>query len=95
LKKVYDLTRKHNCLLVTDVVQAGIRRTGYINALEQDLELHVVKPDFVTDDRQQNSGMTPSIEKFAESYNKNLFSLGIYGSSSEENPLSKAASIAA
>jgi ornithine--oxo-acid transaminase len=34
LKKVYDLLIKYNCLLVTDVVKDGIRRTGYLNALE-------------------------------------------------------------
>jgi ornithine--oxo-acid transaminase len=28
LKRVYDLTRKYNCLLIADEVQAGLGRTG-------------------------------------------------------------------
>jgi ornithine--oxo-acid transaminase len=60
LKGVYDLTRKYNCLLITDEVQAGLGRTGTLKAADHDLAPYGLKPDIVTLGKALSGGMTPA-----------------------------------
>jgi ornithine--oxo-acid transaminase len=60
LKGVYDLTRKYNCLLITDEVQAGLGRTGHLRAADHDLMQYGLKPDIICLGKALSGGMTPA-----------------------------------
>lgn len=90
MKKVHDLTRKYNCLLVLDEVQAGLGRTGYVNAFEHDLAAHGLKPDIMAVGKSMSGGMTPSSGIFADREVMDVFSIGNHGSTYGGNPLSMA-----
>lgn len=90
MKKVYDLTRKYNTLMVTDEVQAGLARTGYLKAFEHDLGQFGLKPDIMTVGKSLSGGMTPSSGIFADQEIMDVFSIGNHGSTFGGNPLSMA-----
>jgi len=76
--------------MVTDEVQAGLGRTGYLNAFEHDLAKHGLKPDVITVGKSLSGGMTPSSGIFADADLMNTFSIGNHGSTFGGNPLSMA-----
>jgi ornithine--oxo-acid transaminase len=94
VKGVYDLTRKYNCLLITDEVQAGLGRTGYLKAADHDLAEFGLKPDIVTLGKALSGGMTAASGIVADRHIMECFDPGNQGSTFGGNPLTMAIVIA-
>ena len=90
LKRVYDLTRKYNCLLISDEVQAGLGRTGKLRASDHDLEEHGLKPDIITLGKALSGAMTPASGIVADRELMGILSEGNAGSTFGGNPLTMA-----
>ena len=90
LKRVYDLTRKYNCLLISDEVQAGLGRTGTLRAADYDLAEHGLKPDIVTLGKALSGAMTPASGIVADRELMGILSEGNAGSTFGGNPLTMA-----
>ena len=90
LKGVYDLTRKYNCLLITDEVQAGLGRTGTLKAADHDLAPYGLKPDIVTLGKALSGGMTAASGIVADRHIMECFEPGNQGSTFGGNPLTMA-----
>lgn len=90
LKRVYDLSRKYNCLLISDEVQAGLGRTGNLLATDHDLQEHGLKPDIVTLGKALSGGMTPASGIVADRELMSVFTEGNHGSTFGGNPLTMA-----
>ena len=90
LKTVYDLTRKYNCLLIADEVQAGLGRTGKLLASDHDLKEHGLKPDILTLGKALSGGMTPASGIVADRELMSCFTEANHGSTFGGNPLTMA-----
>jgi len=90
LKRVYDLSRKYNCLLIADEVQAGLGRTGNLLASDHDLQEHGLKPDIVSLGKALSGGMTPASDIVTDRELMSEFNEGNYGSTFGVNPLTMA-----
>ena len=90
LKRVHDLTRKYDCLLIADEVQAGLGRTGKLLAADHDLKEHGLKPDILTLGKALSGGMTPASGIVADRELMSIFTEGNHGSTFGGNPLTMA-----
>ncbi len=91
LKKVREITKKHNVLLILDEVQTGLGRTGKMFAWEWE----GVKPDGIILGKALSGGILP-VSVFASSKEiLGVFNPGDHGSTFGGNPLGAAVGIAA
>ncbi|HNK64124.1 MAG TPA: ornithine--oxo-acid transaminase [Anaerolineales bacterium] len=88
LKRVSDICRKNNVLLVADEIQTGLGRTGKLFAAHHD----DVRPDVVIVGKALSGGFYPVSAVLADKPILGLFTPGEHGSTFGGNPL--AASVA-
>lgn len=93
LKKVKDLCKKHNVLLITDEVQTGLGRTGKLMGYQWDLGQE--KPDIVTLGKAISGGVTPVSGILANKEVMDTIRPGDHGSTYGGNPLGMAVAQAA
>lgn len=93
LKKVKDLCKKYNCLLITDEVQTGLGRTGKLMDYEWDLGEE--KPDIVTLGKALSGGVTPVSGILANADIMDTINPGEHGSTFGGNSLGMAVAKAA
>ncbi|KAI3337108.1 ornithine aminotransferase [Xylariaceae sp. AK1471] len=91
LKKVQDLCRKHNVLLICDEIQTGIGRTGRMLCSEW----AGIKPDMVTLGKAISGGMYPVSCVLSSKEIMLVIEAGTHGSTYGGNPLGCAVSIRA
>ncbi|KAI0476718.1 pyridoxal phosphate-dependent transferase [Xylaria cf. heliscus] len=91
LKKVQDLCRKHNVLLICDEIQTGIGRTGRMLCSEW----AGIKPDIVTLGKAISGGMYPVSCVLSSKEIMLVVEPGTHGSTYGGNPLGCAVSIRA
>ncbi|KAI0879256.1 ornithine aminotransferase [Hypoxylon argillaceum] len=91
LKKVQDLCRKHNVLLICDEIQTGIGRTGRMLCSEW----AGIKPDMVTLGKAISGGMYPVSCVLSSKEIMLVVEPGTHGSTYGGNPLGCAVSIRA
>lgn len=91
LKKVRELTKKHNILLMLDEIQTGLGRTGKKFAYEWE----VIKPDVLILGKALGGGIMPISVVLSSKEIMNVFNPGDHGSTFGGNPLACAAGIAA
>jgi ornithine--oxo-acid transaminase len=86
LKKVYDICKKNNVLLITDEIQSGMGRTGKMFAYEYD----GIKPDVVTIGKALSGGCYPVSAVLSSKEVLGVFNPGDHGSTFGGNPLGAA-----
>jgi ornithine--oxo-acid transaminase len=91
LKKVAEICRKHNVLLMTDEIQTGLGRTGKLFAAEHE----DVRPDVTIIGKALAGGFYPVSAVLADKELLGLFKPGEHGSTFGGNPLAAAVSRAA
>lgn len=91
LKKVQDLCKKHNVLLICDEIQTGIGRTGRMLCSEWS----GIKPDMVTLGKAISGGMYPVSCVLSSKEIMLVVEPGTHGSTYGGNPLGCAVSIRA
>ncbi|MEK6972474.1 MAG: ornithine--oxo-acid transaminase [archaeon] len=92
LKKVYDICKKHNVLLLMDEIQTGFGRTGKLFAYQHE---EGVKPDILIMGKALSAGIMPISAIAARKELVLLFVPGDHGSTFGGNPLACAVGIAA
>ena len=85
LKKLYDLCKKYNVLLVTDEVQTGLARSGKLMCYEYDLG--DLRPDITTLGKALSGGVAPVSGIVAHREIMDCFEPGEHGSTFQGNPL--------
>ena len=83
IKKLRELTTKHDSLLLIDEIQTGIGRTGKLFAFEH----YNIKPDLVTISKALGGGM-PLGALLVNDKLKDIFSPGDHGTTFGGNPIS-------
>jgi ornithine--oxo-acid transaminase len=91
LKKVRDITKKHNILFLADEIQTGLGRTGRMFACDHEN----VKPDIMIVGKALGGGVYPVSAIIADNDVMDVFVPGTHGSTFGGNPLAAAAGIAA
>ncbi|MDP1716327.1 MAG: ornithine--oxo-acid transaminase [Anaerolineales bacterium] len=91
LKKVAEICRKNNVLLVTDEIQTGLARTGKLFAADHE----DVRPDVVIVGKALSGGFYPVSAVLADKPILGLFTAGEHGSTFGGNPLAAAVARAA
>ncbi|KAK0748852.1 pyridoxal phosphate-dependent transferase [Apiosordaria backusii] len=91
LRKVQELCREHNVLLICDEIQTGIARTGKMLCSEWD----GIKPDVVTLGKAISGGMYPVSCVLSSKEVMGVIEPGTHGSTYGGNPLGCAVSIKA
>lgn len=91
LKKVREITKKNNCLLIADEIQTGLGRTGKLFACEHE----GVRPDILIVGKALAGGVYPVSGILADSAVMEVFVPGNHGSTFGGNPLGCAAGLAA
>ncbi len=91
LKKVSEICRKNNVLLICDEIQTGLGRTGKLFASWHE----EVKPDMITIGKALAGGFYPVSAVLASSKLLGLFTPGEHGSTFGGNPLAAAVARAA
>ncbi|GAB4502085.1 MAG: ornithine--oxo-acid transaminase [Anaerolineales bacterium] len=86
LKKVAEICKKNNVLLIADEIQTGLCRTGKVFASQHE----GVRPDMVTIGKALSGGFYPISAVLADSALMNLFTPGEHGSTFGGNPLAAA-----
>ncbi len=86
LKKVAELCRKHNVLLMADEIQTGLGRTGMLFAAEHE----GVRPDVTIIGKALAGGFYPVSAVLADRELLGLFTPGEHGSTFGGNPLAAA-----
>lgn len=86
LKKVQEICKKHNVLLIVDEIQTGLGRTGKTFAFQHEIE----KPDGLIIGKALGGGLLPVSAFLAKSEVMDLFSPGSHGSTFGGNPLGMA-----
>lgn len=94
LKDVYDICKKYNVLFVTDEVQTGLGRTGYMMAYEHDLGTEL-KPDITTLAKSISGGVSPVSGILADAHIMDTIGPGEHGSTYGGNPFGMAVAKAA
>jgi ornithine--oxo-acid transaminase len=83
LKKVADICKKNNVLLIADEIQTGLGRTGKLFASQHDN----VRPDIVIIGKALGGGFYPVSATLADANILGLFKPGEHGSTFGGNPL--------
>ena len=91
LKKVADLCKKNNVLLIADEIQTGLGRTGKLFASQHE----DVRPDMVVIGKALSGGFYPVSAVLADKPLLGLFAPGEHGSTFGGNPLAAAIARAA
>ena len=91
LKKVADLCKKNNVLLIADEIQTGLGRTGKLFASQHE----DVRPDMVVIGKALSGGFYPVSAVLADTPLLGLFAPGEHGSTFGGNPLAAAIARAA
>lgn len=91
LKKVAEICRKNNVLLVADEIQTGLARTGKLFAADHE----DVRPDVVIVGKALSGGFYPVSAVLADKPILGLFTAGEHGSTFGGNPLAAAVARAA
>lgn len=86
MKKVYDLCKKNNVLLIADEIQSGLGRSGKLFAYEYD----GIKPDMVTIGKALSGGFYPVSAVLSDKEILGVFKPGDHGSTFGGNPLGAA-----
>ena len=91
LKKVFEICKKNNVLLIADEIQTGLGRTGKLFASQHE----DVRPDVVIIGKALAGGFYPVSAVLADQAILGLFTPGEHGSTFGGNPLAAAVSRAA
>ena len=91
LRKLRELTREHNALLVVDEIQSGLGRTGKLFAYEHE----GIRPDVVIIGKALSGGFYPVSAILADDEVMSVFHPGDHGSTYGGNPLAAAIARAA
>lgn len=91
LKKIEDICKQHNVLLMTDEIQTGLGRTGKLFAAQHE----DVRPDVTIIGKALAGGFYPVSAVLADKAILGLFQPGEHGSTFGGNPLAAAVSRAA
>lgn len=86
MKKVYDVCKKNNVLLIADEIQSGLGRSGKLFAYEYD----GIKPDMVTIGKALSGGFYPVSAVLSDKEILGVFKPGDHGSTFGGNPLGAA-----
>jgi len=91
LKRLREITRKHNSLLIVDEIQSGLGRTGKLFAYEHE----DIRPDIVIVGKALSGGFYPVSGILADEPVMGVFQPGEHGSTYGGNPMAAAVSRAA
>ena len=91
LKRVREITMKHNILFMADEIQTGLGRTGRLFACDHE----GVRPDVLIVGKALGGGVYPVSAILADEEVMDVFRPGSHGSTFGGNPLAAAAGIAA
>ena len=91
LKRVREITKKHNVLFMADEIQTGLGRTGRMFACDHE----GVRPDVLIVGKALGGGVYPVSAILADEEVMDVFRPGSHGSTFGGNPLAAAAGIAA
>jgi ornithine--oxo-acid transaminase len=86
LKKVQEICKKHNVLLILDEIQTGIGRTGKNFAFQHEID----KPDGLILGKALGGGLYPVSAFLARSDVMDIFDAGSHGSTFGGNPIAAA-----
>ncbi len=86
LRRLREITREHNSLLVMDEIQSGLGRTGKLFAYEHE----GIRPDIVIIGKALSGGMYPVSAILADDEVMGVFHPGEHGSTYGGNPLGAA-----
>lgn len=86
MKRVYDICKKNNVLLIADEIQSGLGRSGKLFAYEYD----GIKPDMVTIGKALSGGFYPVSAVLSSKEILGVFKPGDHGSTFGGNPLGAA-----
>jgi len=90
-KGVRELCTKYNVLMMSDEVQCGLGRTGYLKALD----CEDVRPDVLIIAKALSAGFYPVSAVLADSHIMDVWHPGCHGSTFSGNPVASVASKAA
>jgi ornithine--oxo-acid transaminase len=90
LKKLREITKKHNVLLIFDEVQTGFGRTGKMFAFQHE----DAKPDILAVGKALGGGVYPVYAILADNNVMDVFAPGDHGSTFGGNPLGAAVGMA-
>lgn len=90
LKKVRDITKKNNVLMMLDEVQTGFGRTGKMFAFQYE----DIRPDLLIVGKALGGGVYPVSAVLADNYIMDVFRPGDHGSTFGGNPLAAAVAMA-
>jgi ornithine--oxo-acid transaminase len=91
LRRLREITREHNALLVVDEIQSGLGRTGKMFAFEHE----EIRPDIVIIGKAVSGGFYPVSAILADDEVMSVFKPGDHGSTYGGNPLAAAVARAA
>jgi len=91
LKRLRDITHKHNCLLIADEIQSGLGRTGKLFCYEHE----GIRPDVVIVGKALSGGFYPVSGILADDAVMGVFQPGEHGSTYGGNPMGAAVARAA
>lgn len=91
LKKVREITKKHNVLMMLDEVQTGFGRTGKMFAFQHEN----IRPDLLIVGKALGGGVYPVSAVLSDNEVMDMFGPGDHGSTFGGNPLAAAVAIAA
>ena len=91
LRRLREITREHNALLVVDEIQSGLGRTGKMFAFEHE----GIRPDVVIIGKAVSGGFYPVSAILADDEVMSVFKPGDHGSTYGGNPLAAAVARAA
>ena len=91
LKRLREMTEKHNALLITDEIQSGLGRTGKFFAYEHE----GIRPDIVIIGKALSGGLYPVSAILADDEVMGVFKPGDHGSTYGGNPVGAAVARAA
>jgi len=89
-RKVREITKKHNVLLIADEIQTGFGRTGTLFALDREQ----VKPDILVVGKALGGGVYPVSAILANDDIMDVYNPGDHGSTFGGNPLASCVGIA-
>jgi ornithine--oxo-acid transaminase len=91
LRRLREITRQHDCLLMVDEIQSGLGRTGKLFAYEHE----GIKPDVVIVGKALSGGFYPVSGILADDPVMGVFQPGEHGSTYGGNPMAAAVARAA
>lgn len=91
LKRLREITQRHNSLLIADEIQSGLGRTGKLFAYEHE----GIRPDIVIVGKALSGGFYPVSGILADEAVMNVFKPGEHGSTYGGNPMAAAVAQAA